>query len=47
MKHYNYKIIDVKHIKADDMGRVSIWCHRLNKLITLPYPDLAQIVLFS
>lgn len=42
MKHYNYKIIDVKHIKADDMGHVSIWCHRFNKLITLPYPEFSS-----
>ncbi len=49
MKHFNFKIIDVKHIKADDKGCVSIWCHRLNKLITLPYPEFCSdcIVLLS
>lgn len=37
-----FKILDVKHVKADDKGRISIFNRMLNKYITLPYPEICS-----
>lgn len=35
-----FKILDVKHIKANEKGRISVYNKLLNKFITLPYPEI-------